>query len=61
MSQNLKEKYKSQLIKVGVPLFKAEQAAQTLTLEQLKIIGEIWPDWAKILDLEHQNTKLGTK
>lgn len=49
MSHQLNKIYQEQLVMVGVPLSKAEQAAQNMTSEQLRLIGEIWADWATIL------------
>jgi hypothetical protein len=42
----LEHSYRDQLVKAGVAFHKAEQAAKSLTSEQLKLIGEIWPEWA---------------
>lgn len=44
----LKQSYQEQLVRAGVPLNKAEQAAKILTLEELRMISEIWPEWANI-------------
>ena len=49
MSHQLNRIYQEQLLMVGVPLSKAEQAAQNMTPEQLIIIGEIWADWGTVL------------
>ena len=49
MSHKLKKIYQAQLIRVGIPLSRAEEAAQNVTLNQLRVIGEIWADWATIL------------
>lgn len=49
MSHKLNQFYQEQLVKAGVSPFKAEQAAKVLTLEELKLIGEIWDDWGAIL------------
>ena len=56
MSRQLKKIYQAELIRVGVPLLKAEQAAQNITAEQLRLIGEIWEDWATILGNHDTNT-----
>ncbi len=56
MSPKLKEIYQAQLVRVGVSLSKAEQAAQNVTANELKLIGEIWQDWANVLS-EHQGKK----
>lgn len=45
-TEKLERSYKDQLVKAGVPPHKAEQAAKTLTNEQLQLIGDIWPEWA---------------
>jgi exopolysaccharide biosynthesis polyprenyl glycosylphosphotransferase len=44
----LKQCYQEQLIKVGVHPQKAEQAAKALSIDELRFIGDIWPDWANI-------------
>lgn len=46
----LKQIYLEQLMKVGVAQSKAEQAANNLTIQQLKMIGEIWEEWFLILN-----------
>lgn len=45
-TDRLEESYKNQLIGAGVSFLKAEQAARLMTWEELRLIGEIWPDWA---------------
>jgi len=45
-TDRLEESYKNQLIGAGVNLYEAEQAARLLTWEELRLIGEIWPEWA---------------
>lgn len=44
-TEKLKQSYKNQLVKAGVAPHRAEQAADTLTSEQLQLIREIWPEW----------------
>jgi len=44
--QKLENSYKDQLVKAGVAPRRAEQAARSLTSEQLQLIIEIWPEWA---------------
>jgi hypothetical protein len=60
MSHKLKTIYQAQLMKMGISLSQAEQAAQNLTTEQFKLIAEIWEDWATILahhEPENQNLR----
>ncbi|MDJ0582734.1 MAG: hypothetical protein AB4060_14900 [Crocosphaera sp.] len=47
--EQLQKSYQQQLVKAGVCQKKAEQAAKTLTVQQLQIIGEIWQDWGKVV------------
>ncbi|MGK7877109.1 MAG: hypothetical protein AB4426_28595 [Xenococcaceae cyanobacterium] len=47
-SNKLEWAYREQLVKAGVKPQKAEQAAKTLTEEELQLISEIWSDWAVI-------------
>lgn len=47
-TEKLEQSYKNQLVKVGVDFQKAEQAAKTLTGEELLLISEIWPEWAAV-------------
>lgn len=44
----MKQSYREQLVKVGVHPLKAEQAAKTLSAQELQMIGDIWPEWATI-------------
>jgi hypothetical protein len=44
----LKQSYQEQLIRAGVSPQKAAQAAQALTVEDLQLISEIWPEWASV-------------
>lgn len=52
-SIRLKKSYQKQLVRAGVPPQRARQAAASLTVEQLKLISDIWPEWAII----YSNTK----
>jgi len=45
-TEKLEHSYKDQLVKAGVPPHRAEQAAKSLTSEQLQLISEIWSEWA---------------
>jgi hypothetical protein len=45
----LRYSYRDELIKAGVPPAKAEQAARSITTQELILIGEIWGQWAAIL------------
>ena len=45
-AEMLKQSYKQQLVKAGVDFYRAEQAANILTWEELQLISEIWPEWA---------------
>lgn len=47
--EQLQQSYQKQLIKAGVSQHKAEQAASTLSLRELQIIGEIWQDWGDVV------------
>ena len=40
----LRQEYQKQLIRVGVSPNIAQQVAITLSLEELRLIGDIWPD-----------------
>lgn len=42
----LKQSYQEQLVKAGVEPQRAMEAAELVTPEELRIIGEIWADWA---------------
>lgn len=46
MKIKLEQLYKDQLVRVGVDLRRAEQAAKALTREELLLVGDIWPEWA---------------
>jgi len=41
----LGQSYRDELIKAGVESHRAEQAAKSLTWEQLMLISEIWLEW----------------
>lgn len=45
----LKQSYQEQLVRAGVHPHKAEQAAETLTLEEFQLISEIWTEWATVV------------
>ncbi len=47
--EQLQQSYQQQLVKAGVSQEKAEQAARTLSRQELQIIGEIWQDWGKVV------------
>lgn len=47
--EKLQQSYQQQLVKAGVSQQKAEQAAKTLSVQELQIIGEIWQDWGKVV------------
>ncbi|MDJ0598806.1 MAG: hypothetical protein QNJ37_08215 [Crocosphaera sp.] len=47
--EQLQKSYQQQLVKAGVSQKKAEQAAKTLSVQELQIIGEIWQDWGKVV------------
>ncbi len=49
MSLQLRKLYQTQLIQQGVPLSKAEQAAHHISLDQLKLIMQIWPHFSAIV------------
>jgi hypothetical protein len=40
--------YKNLLIKVGVDTEKAEEASQSITFDDMRLISEIWPDWQAV-------------
>jgi hypothetical protein len=43
-----KKLYKNLLIQVGVSTKKAEEASQSITFDDMRLISEIWPDWQAI-------------
>lgn len=45
-TEKLEQSYQEQLVKAGVDLHRASQAAKSLSRDELQLIGEIWPDWA---------------
>jgi hypothetical protein len=44
-SKNL---YKNLLIRVGVNIQKAEEASQSITFDDMRLISDIWPDWKAV-------------
>jgi hypothetical protein len=46
--ESIQQSYQAQLVKAGVSPQKAEQAAKSLSLEELQLIGEIWQDWGNL-------------
>jgi len=52
-AEKLKRSYQKQLIKAGVEPQRATQAATTMTLEELRLIGEIWQEWAQTSHFHH--------
>ncbi|WP_404788151.1 hypothetical protein [Altericista sp. CCNU0014] len=46
-----KDLYRVLLIQMGVSSDKAESACQHLTVEDMKIISEIWPEWQSIFSM----------
>lgn len=53
--ESLQELFQNQLVKVGVETNKAERAAKTLSVDELRLIGDIWPEWADIFS-KNQDT-----
>jgi hypothetical protein len=47
-AKNLEQLYIEHLIKAGVNVAKAEQAAKMVTQEQMQLISEIWPEWTAV-------------
>ncbi|ACK67780.1 hypothetical protein PCC8801_3830 [Rippkaea orientalis PCC 8801] len=45
----LQQSYQEHLVKAGVSRQKAEQAARTLSLQELQLISEIWEDWGNVV------------
>jgi hypothetical protein len=45
---HLQDSYKTLLVKVGVNGCKAENISKDLTLDDLRIISDIWPEWERI-------------
>jgi hypothetical protein len=45
---HLQDSYKTLLVKVGVNGRKAENISKDLTLDDLRIISDIWPEWERI-------------
>jgi hypothetical protein len=54
----LKQAYREELVKVSVHPLKAEQTAKILSVEELKFIGDIWPEWGDVFTQIQQETKL---
>lgn len=52
-TKRLKQSYREQLVKAGVNPQKAAQAAKIMTMRELQLIGEIWPEWAAIYSQEN--------
>jgi hypothetical protein len=48
-SNYLQHSYREELIKAGVCPQKAEQAAMSMSSEELMMIAEIWVQWAVVL------------
>jgi hypothetical protein len=46
--QNLQDSYRDLLVKAGVNCRKAETISKDLTLDDLRIICDIWPEWENI-------------
>lgn len=47
---DLQHSYYNELIKAGVCPKKAQQAAMSMSREELKMIAEIWLQWAVVLN-----------
>lgn len=47
--EKLQKSYQEHLVKAGVCPQKAEQAASSLSIQELQIISEIWTDWGSLL------------
>lgn len=47
-TEKLEQSYKDQLVKAGVDLHRAEQAAKVLSKDELQLISDIWPEWAVV-------------
>lgn len=47
--------YQEQLIKAGVEPIKAEIASKNLDRDKLRIISEIWSDWALVYTMLEAN------
>jgi hypothetical protein len=45
---HLKQSYRDLLLSSGMCCQKAERASEVVTYDDLRIIGEIWPDWGSI-------------
>ena len=51
----LRQEYKNQLIRVGISPNRANKVATKLSLEELRLISDIWPDFNNMF------TQLGKK
>jgi hypothetical protein len=49
--------YKNLLIQVGVSTTKAEEASQSITFDDMRLISEIWPDWQAIFPYSAKASK----
>lgn len=49
------ECYREQLIKAGVEPLKAEEASKNINQDQLRIISEIWSEWAHVFSQLESN------
>ncbi|MEL4895930.1 hypothetical protein [Crocosphaera sp. Alani8] len=58
MLVDLRNLYKSQLIKHGVAESKAEQASENLSIQQLQIVMQIWKDFNLAVNQSQQVTSL---
>jgi lipopolysaccharide/colanic/teichoic acid biosynthesis glycosyltransferase len=45
----LKQSYQKELIKVEINSLKIQQISKVLSVEELQIIGDIWPEWEKVV------------
>jgi hypothetical protein len=45
---HLKQSYRDLLLSSGMCCQKAEKASEVVTYDDLRMIGEIWPDWGSI-------------
>jgi hypothetical protein len=54
--QHLQDSYKDLLVQIGVNCRKAENISKKLTLDDLRIISDIWPEWERVyfrLEVQH--------
>jgi hypothetical protein len=54
MMETVQQAYKNQLISAGVCSDRAAQVADTLSQVDLKVISEIWSQWAVTWEQVHQ-------